>query len=79
MEIENLKNEATEIMLNMEVLREDLKSIYLDSKLDILNDNLKKIIEEKTINEKEFFYLVEDLRDTIIDFHSHIFKDEFEN
>ncbi|NCB12753.1 MAG: hypothetical protein EOM78_14115 [Erysipelotrichia bacterium] len=79
MEIENLKNEATEIMVNMESLREDLKSINLDSKIDILSENLRKIIDEKIIDEKEYFYLLEDLRDTIIDFHSFIFENEFEN
>ncbi|MFW3327515.1 hypothetical protein ACN9JY_10310 [Aliarcobacter butzleri] len=59
----------------MEDLRDDLARINLSSKLDILNENLRKIIDEKTIDQKEFFYLIEDLRDTIIDFHSYIFSE----
>ena len=67
---EEMKNYATEIIENMEELRDDLARINLDSKLNILNENLRKIIDEK-----EFFYLIEDLRDTIIDFHSYIFSE----
>lgn len=70
----DLKKQAEEIMQDMEALREDLETINLSSKLDILDDNLRKIINGKTIDEKEFFYLLEDMRDTIIDFHSFIFK-----
>ena len=72
---EEMKNYAIETIENMEDLRDDLARINLSSKLDILNENLRKIIDEKTIDEKEFFYLIEDLRDTIIDFHSYIFSE----
>lgn len=72
---EEMKNYAIETIENMEELRDDLARINLSSKLDILNENLRKIIDEKTIDEKEFFYLIEDLRDTIIDFHSYIFSE----
>ena len=72
---EEMKNYAIETIENMEELRDDLARINLSSKLDILNENLRKIIDEKTIDQKEFFYLIEDLRDTIIDFHSHIFNE----
>lgn len=72
---EEMKNYAIKTIENMEDLRDDLARIYLSSKLDILNENLRKIIDEKTIDEKEFFYLIEDLRDTIIDFHSYIFSE----
>lgn len=75
---EEMKNYALKDMQNMEELRDDLARINLGSKLDILNENLRKIIDEKTIDEKEFFYLIEDLRDTIIDFHTYIFDDEKE-
>ena len=75
---EEMKNYATEIIENMEELRDDLAKINLSSKLDILNENLRKIIDDKVIDEKEFFYLLEDMRDTIIDFHSYIFN-EYEN
>ena len=75
---EEMKNYAIKTIENMEDLRDDLARINLSSKLDILNENLRKIIDEKTIDQKEFFYLIEDLRDTIIDFHSYIFS-EFEN
>ena len=72
---EEMKNYAIETIENMEELRDDLARINLGSKLDILNENLRKIIDEKTIDQKEFFYLIEDLRDTIIDFHSYIFSE----
>ena len=72
---EEMKNYAIKTIENMEALRDDLAKINLTSKLDILNENLRKIIDEKTIDEKEFFYLIEDLRDTIIDFHSYIFSE----
>ena len=71
---EEMKNYAIKTIENMEDLRDDLTRINLSSKLDILNENLRKIIDEKTIDEKEFFYLIEDLRDTIIDFHTYIFE-----
>ena len=71
---EEMKNYAIKTIENMEDLRDDLVRINLSSKLDILNENLRKIIDEKTIDEKEFFYLIEDLRDTIIDFHTYIFE-----
>ena len=74
---EEMKKYALKDIENMEQLRDDLVKINLSSKLDILNENLLKIIDEKVIDEKEFFYLAEDLRDTIIDFHAHIFNDEF--
>ncbi len=70
---EEMKNYAIKTIENMEDLRDDLARINLSSKLDILNENLRKIIDEKVIDEKEFFYLIEDLRDTIIDFHTYIF------
>ena len=66
---EQMKNYALKDIENMEALRDDLARINLSSKLDILNENLRKIIDEK-----EFFYLIEDLRDTIIDFHTYIFE-----
>ena len=69
---EEMKNYAIKTIENMEDLRDDLARINLSSKLDILNENLRKIIDEKTIDQKEFFYLIEDLRDTIIDVHSYI-------
>ena len=72
---EEMKNYAIETIENMEELRDDLARINLGSKLDILNENLRKIIDEKVIDQKEFFYLIEDLRDTIIDFHSYIFSE----
>ncbi|OCL81827.1 hypothetical protein [Arcobacter porcinus] len=72
---EEMKNYAIKTIENMEDLRDDLARINLSSKLDILNENLRKIIDEKTIDQKEFFYLIEDLRDTIIDFHSYIFSE----
>jgi hypothetical protein len=75
---EEMKNYALKDIENMEDLRDDLAKINLSSKLDILNENLRKIIDDKIIDEKEFFYLIEDLRDTIIDFHSYIFDDEKE-
>ncbi len=75
---EQMKNYALKDIENMEELRDDLAKINLTSKLDILNENLRKIIDDKVIDEKEFFYLLEDMRDTIIDFHSYIFS-EFEN
>ena len=71
---EEMKNYAIKTIENMEDLRDDLVRINLSSKLDILNENLRKIIDEKTIDDKEFFYLIEDLRDTIIDFHTYIFE-----
>ena len=71
---EEMKNYAIKTIENMEDLRDDLARINLSSKLDILNENLRKIIDEKTIDQKEFFYLIEDLRDTIIDFHTYIFE-----
>ena len=75
---EEMKKWSAEIIDNMEQLRDDLVKINLSSKLDILNENLRKIIDDKVIDDKEFFYLAEDLRDAIIDFHSYIFS-EFEN
>ena len=72
---EEMKNYAIETIENMEELKDDLARINLGSKLDILNENLRKIIDEKVIDQKEFFYLIEDLRDTIIDFHSYIFSE----
>ena len=72
---EEMKNYAIETIENMEELRDDLAKINLSPKLDILNENLRKIIDEKVIDQKEFFYLIEDLRDTIIDFHSYIFSE----
>ena len=72
---EEMKNYATEIIENMEELRDDLAKINLSSKLDILNENLRKIIDDKVIDDKEFFYLAEDLRDTIVDFHTYIFSE----
>ena len=74
---EEMINGAKEIIENMELIRDDLEKINLASKVDILNENLRKIIDDKIIDDKEFFYLLEDLRDTIIDFHSYIFNDEF--
>ena len=71
---EEMKNYALKDIENMEALRDDLARINLSSKLDILNENLRKIIDDKIIDEKEFFYLIEDLRDTIIDFHTYIFE-----
>ena len=74
---EEMKKYALKDIENMEQLRDDLVKINLSSKLDILNENLRKIIDDKVIDDKEFFYLAEDLRDAIIDFHSYIFNDEF--
>jgi hypothetical protein len=71
---EEMKNYAIKTIENMEDLRDDLVRINLSSKLDILNENLRKIIDDKVIDEKEFFYLLEDMRDTIIDFHTYIFE-----
>ncbi len=76
---EEMKNYAIKTIENMEDLRDDLARINLSSKLDILNENLRKIIDEKVIDEKEFFYLIEDLRDTIIDFHTYIFNEVGKN
>ena len=72
---QEMKNYAIKDMQNMEALRDDLTKINLSSKLDILNENLRKVIDDKVIDEKEFFYLAEDLRDAIIDFHSYIFSE----
>lgn len=55
---EEMKNYAIKTIENMEDLRDDLARINLSSKLDILNENLRKIIDEKTIDQKEFFYLM---------------------
>lgn len=76
---EEMKKYALKDIENMEQLRDDLVKINLSSKLDILNENLRKIIDDKVIDDKEFFYLAEDLRDTIIDFHAHIFDSELPN
>ena len=72
---EEMKNYALKDIENMEELRDDLAKINLSSKLDILNENLRKIIDDKVIDDKEFFYLAEDLRDTIVDFHTYIFSE----
>ncbi|MPB31450.1 hypothetical protein YZ09_007265 [Campylobacter fetus] len=76
---EEIKTYAIKDIENMEQLRDDLSRINLSSKLDILSENLRKIIDDKVIDEKEFFYLAEDLRDTIVDFHSYIFDSELPN
>lgn len=41
---EEMKNYALKDIENMEALRDDLARINLSSKLDILNENLRKVI-----------------------------------